>query len=245
MNSLILYSSDFIDSSLVRIGAARAETIWREYRKLVGQEIRIAVFGGERGAAVVRYVGPEEILLDVARLEPSLPLRPIDLIVGLSRPQTVKKVIQLAVMTGVRSLRLVATELGEKSYSTSHLLDDDVLRGEVIKALEQTGEGFAPCISVHRSFVHFCRNYESESPRHVGGLRVLAHPAGDSLGALELVATSVEATLAVGPEPGWSAREISIFTEMGFAHVGLGPRVVRVEVALGLLLGQLQALSQL
>jgi len=245
MNSLIVHTSDFIAPSVVRLGAARAETIWRQYQKLIGQDIRIAVFEGDRGAAVVRCVGPEEILLDVVRLEPSLPLRPIDLIVGLSRPQTVKKVIQLAVMTGVRSLRLVATEFGEKSYSTSHLLKDDVLRGEVIKALEQTGEGLAPRVSVHRSFARFCQNYEAESPRHVSGIRVLAHPAGGSLGALELVATSVEATLAVGPEPGWSAQEVSLFTEMGFAHVGLGQRVVRVEVALGLLLGQLQALSKL
>lgn len=245
MNSLIVYESDFAGPSAVRIGAARVETIWRQYQRLVGQQIRIAVFGGKRGAAVVRDVGPGEMLLDVVRLEPSLPLRPIDLIVGLSRPQTVKKVIQLAVMTGVRSLRLVATELGEKSYSTSHLLDGAVLHGEIIKSLEQTGEGLAPRISVHRSFLHFCRNYELESSRNVGGLRVLAHPAGRSLATLELVETSVEATLAVGPEPGWSAQEVSLFTEMGFAHVGLGPRVVRVEVALGLLLGQLQALSNL
>lgn len=245
LNSLIIYQSEFIDAALVRVGPERSQSLWKAYRDLVGQTVRVAVFGAGRGSAFVREASTEHLLLEVACLEPSLPLRPIDLIVGLSRPQTVKKVIQVAVMTGVRSLSLVRTQLGEKSYVTSHLLEEDYLRDEVVKALEQIGEGVAPTITVHRSFSHFCQNrlgslFIAESP-----LKILAHPGGVPLNSVGGVRDSVEAALAVGPEPGWSDDEKNAFEQHGFLQVGLGPRVVRVEVALSLLLGQLQALSRL
>lgn len=230
---------------MIRIAAPRVEQLWRSYLTLSGQEIRISVFGGDRGVASLRKADAQEILLDVRRMEPSLPLRPIDLVIGLSRPQTVKKVIQTAVMTGVRSLHLVQTEHGEKSYGTSHILEAKALHDETIKALEQTGEGLSPAISVHRSFYHFAQNGLRAIASNVETLKVLAHPGGVSLDSAPRLRQSDQGVLAVGPEPGWSVTELEIFEELDFMRVGLGPRVMRVEIALSFLLGQLQVLSRL
>ena len=38
-------------------------------------------------------------------------------------------------------------------------------------------------------------------------------------------------TLAVGPEGGWSAAEIALFTRAGWRSASLGPRILRVETA--------------
>jgi 16S rRNA (uracil1498-N3)-methyltransferase len=38
-------------------------------------------------------------------------------------------------------------------------------------------------------------------------------------------------TLAVGPEGGWSAAEIALFTRAGWHSASLGPRILRVETA--------------
>ena len=65
------------------------------------------------------------------------------------------------------------------------------------------------------------------------------------MNSVDRVFDSSEIVLAVGPEPGWSSDELTTLEGLGFMKVGLGPRVVRVEVALGLLLGQLQALCSL
>ena len=51
--------------------------------------------------------------------------------------------------------------------------------------------------------------------------------------------------VAIGPERGWSEGEVSVFAEQGFVVVGLGERVLRVEIAVTFLVGQLDALSQL
>jgi 16S rRNA (uracil1498-N3)-methyltransferase len=45
----------------------------------------------------------------------------------------------------------------------------------------------------------------------------------------ELASPSV--ALAVGPEGGWTAEEMQLFTEHGWKHVTLGPRILRAETA--------------
>ena len=43
--------------------------------------------------------------------------------------------------------------------------------------------------------------------------------------------TSQSIALAVGPEGGWTAEEMQLFTEHGWKHVTLGPRILRAETA--------------
>ena len=37
--------------------------------------------------------------------------------------------------------------------------------------------------------------------------------------------------LAIGPEGGWTADEMALFTEHAWTHVTLGPRILRAETA--------------
>ncbi len=48
-------------------------------------------------------------------------------------------------------------------------------------------------------------------------------------GALENETESV--ALAIGPEGGWTAEEMGLFSEGGWRHVTLGPRILRAETA--------------
>lgn len=40
-----------------------------------------------------------------------------------------------------------------------------------------------------------------------------------------------EVALAIGPEGGWTAEEMKLFSESGWRHVTLGPRILRAETA--------------
>jgi 16S rRNA (uracil1498-N3)-methyltransferase len=40
-----------------------------------------------------------------------------------------------------------------------------------------------------------------------------------------------EIALAIGPEGGWTAEEMTLFSESGWRHVTLGPRILRAETA--------------
>jgi 16S rRNA (uracil1498-N3)-methyltransferase len=47
----------------------------------------------------------------------------------------------------------------------------------------------------------------------------------------ERVSESASVSLAIGPEGGWTAEEMALFSELGWKHVTLGPRILRAETA--------------
>ncbi len=242
MNSLIVYPEEGWYEGCVTLLGDRARAARASASCKVGSELHLALFGGEKGIARVRDSSDQKIVLDLVLIKPSLSLRPIDLIVGLSRPQTTKKVIQAAVMSGVRSLHLVHLNSGEKSYLDAHILQDVQLQQEIVKSLEQIWEGLYPEISVHRHFDAFIRKHERCSLRGVDELKVVAHPGAETLSNSAIKSTS-RAVIAVGSEGGWSKQELDALSCVGFRQVGLGERIVRVEVALLYLLGQTMGIS--
>jgi RsmE family RNA methyltransferase len=238
MNSLIVFADEGWESGVVSFRGTRARQIFYANDFVIGQDIAVARLGGAKARARVTQYSPDWIELHLGDVSPSLTLRPLDLIIGLSRPQTIKKVLHTAVMSGVRSLHLVHTFSGEKSYLDSHLLKPECLEQEVVKALEQTGEGLYPSIQVHRSFFGLCERVLDSLACPERQLRLVAAP-GEPLVSPAIFSGSNDAlVLAVGSEAGWSERELGILKERGFIGVGLGPRVLRVEVALSFLLGQ-------
>jgi 16S rRNA (uracil1498-N3)-methyltransferase len=47
----------------------------------------------------------------------------------------------------------------------------------------------------------------------------------------ERVSELASVSLAIGPEGGWTAEEMGLFSESGWKHVTLGPRILRAETA--------------
>ncbi|MFN4896034.1 MAG: RsmE family RNA methyltransferase [Pseudomonadota bacterium] len=237
MNSLIVYRDEGWESKRITLFGERARFAYNAGASQVGAQVHVALFGGDKGLGTIVEASRERVVIDLTWMGPSLELRAIDLVVGLSRPQTTKKVIQAAVMAGVRSLHLVHLSSGEKSYLDAHLLEESNLRTEVVKALEQIWEGNYPEIRVHGHFGRFVAAHKSLLSTSDRAMRVVAEPGGVALGARQCTLSSA-AVIAVGSEGGWSEKELTTLTDLGFVKVGLGTRVVRVEVALLYLLGQ-------
>jgi 16S rRNA (uracil1498-N3)-methyltransferase len=49
--------------------------------------------------------------------------------------------------------------------------------------------------------------------------------------ASQRVSELASVALAIGPEGGWTAEEMAMFSESGWKHVTLGPRILRAETA--------------
>lgn len=244
MNSLLILPEECVSDSRAELVGARALYAYEIHEARVGETVRVGVLGGAKGTALVEYAARDRVVLATQFSDEASPSLPIDLIIGVPRPQTVKKVIQAAVMLGVRSLHFVRTELGEKSYLSSHALEEESLRDETVKALEQVWETVPPQIKVHRTFSYFLKNHYPSIATNPGGtLSMVAHPLGRELVVADAPRVSAaHLMLAIGPERGWSDDEVSAFRSSGFEVIGLGSRVVRVETALVLLMGQINLL---
>jgi RsmE family RNA methyltransferase len=245
VNSLVLVPSEVVNSQQGVLLGARARYAYDQHGVRDGQSIKVGVVGGPRGFGIVSQASPERVVIELSLSSAHLPPVPITLIVGVSRPQTIKKVIQAAVMFGVNALHFARSELGEKSYLQSRSLDRDQMEEESLKALEQVWDSRTPEISIHRSFDylidHVVPTIAEGSSEQV--IKLLAHPTGMPLRVGDAKEIKGAHTLvAIGPERGWSVGEVTRFSEIGFKATSLGERVVRVEHALVFMLGKLALL---
>jgi RsmE family RNA methyltransferase len=246
--NLIVYEAEELreDGSLV-ISGERARHLITVLKVSPGARLRVGQLGGQVGTAVVSLVGSDEVVLRSLELEPVLLPPPVNLIVAMPRPQTLKKVLQTAAMMQVSRLILVRAVRGERSYFSTPVLNPANLRHHLRLGLEQGISTFLPEVSIYDNFGRFMGNELSKLVRE-DSPKLLADPRakkGFSELALETgLSHEEDVTLAVGPEGGWVDAESSLFMQKGFNSFSCGPWVLRVETAVSVLLGQLELLRQ-
>ena len=225
--NIILFEESEVDTPF-SLDDPRVVHLLEVLRRKPGDVTDVGLVDGPRGKAVLRSVDEKQVELDFSWGEEPGALLPIDLIVGLSRPQTSRKILQEVTSLGVRRIHFVLTDRGERSYVTSKLWTTDEWRQCIRSGVEQAfstrfpevqfGMKLAESISVMAAVPQrICLdNYEATS-----NLREVAD--GDQ-GKQAVV-------LAIGSERGWSAKERDRFRDHGFRLAHLGQRPLRTETA--------------
>ena len=128
MNYLWIFENELKKNDKVVIeDSFRSVHLQEILRAKASDQLKVVVLGKGLGTASIEDIKGSKIELQMNELK-SGEERSIDLFVGLSRPQTMKKVLELASGFPVKRLFLHRTELGEKSYETSKVLEDDQLQ---------------------------------------------------------------------------------------------------------------------
>ncbi len=242
MNLVLFEAHELGADRILRLPAKRGEYL----REIQGVEpgflLRVGQIDGPAGQATVLAVDKSEVVLEVGPLAPCDATMDISIVLGLPRPQTLKKVLETAATYGVRRLILTAAHRAQKSYFSSKVLQPERLRAHLLLGLEQ-GMGTAlPEVVVCRAFSDLQLPPEMD-------FKLLATPSAESslpqLGLQRSLLETSRVVLGVGPEGGWSEREERWFVEQGFSPFQMGKRVLRVETAVCSLLAQLFLLQQL
>ncbi len=244
MNYLLILPEECTPDGRVTIKGSRARYVKEFHDLTVGLSISALVRGGKIGTASVEYLEEETLTLSLVLHSDPPPKLPCEVIVGLSRPLTVRKVIQAVSLLGVPRLSLVPSYNGEKSYLNSKGLESEAIEGEIIKGLEQSGDSIPPEIVIYRSFGEFLEQGAPELSSARYGLKLIGSTEKDisSLDCGERIDSSRISVLSIGPEAGWSTIERGHFARIGFRSVALGPRILRVETALTVFVAQVQLL---
>jgi RsmE family RNA methyltransferase len=242
MNCVVLLPNEVNDEGLAVLSGNRALHLIKRHSLTAGLRVRAAILDKGLGYLDVLSVDYSEELITVKALcEEEPPARlPIDLIVAVPRPQTIKKLLHLAASTGLRSLTFVGSEKGEKSYLHSKMLRDPSLHDELLLGIEQACDARVPVVRVAPSIAQLLK----EQPLSLDSdatLRIVA-----DTGAARLFSESVSKekitsfVLTIGAESGWSCRELKLLVGAGFHEVSLGSRMLRVELAAHSLIAQAQ-----
>ncbi len=203
-------------------------------RAAVGDTIRVGVLGGRLGVGIVARLDDDALAMTVTLDREAPPPLPLVLVLALPRPKVVRRVLQAIAALGVKRVVLLGAWRVDRSYWESPLLGDEAIRRELVLGLEQSGDTMLPEVRLRRRFKPFV---EDELDDLAGtSRRLLAHPRAGAP-CPRAVATAV--TLVVGPEGGFNDYEVELLAARGCEAVSLGPRVLRVEQVVPLLIGRL------
>lgn len=244
MNLLLLEPEELVADgadAIVELVGRRAIHATEVLRLHPGEQVRVGVRHGRVGLGEVLQREKELLRLRVV-LDTPPPERPgIDLLLAIPRPKALKKVLPSAASLGVDRIVLVNAARVEKSYFDSKVLNRAFLDELLSLGLEQARDTRPPEVLVRERFRPFV---EDELDAVFGtSTRLLPHPPA-SKPLREASVPSGRAVLAIGPEGGWVPFEVELLQKRGFLPVTVGPRILRVETAVPLLVGQVSLLKE-
>ena len=234
MNIVLLEQQDFEIPTIAVLRGRRLKHILEVHRIKEGEELRVGLIGGKIGQATVTELNNGEIRLAVHLDRNPPPQLPLTILMGLPRPKMLKRIFQTCATMGVRELILINSYRVEKSYWQTPFLQPERIREHLLLGLEQGVDTQLPIVRLEKRFKPFV---EDDLPALCKDKRLLvAHPYQ---AAPCPVPCNEETILAIGPEGGFIPYEIEKLAEQGFSAIELGPRILRVETALPVLLAKL------
>jgi RsmE family RNA methyltransferase len=235
--NLILFESAKTEAPLPR-SDPRAIHVLETLRMHEGDRFDAGIVNGPRGKARIVSVDAHSVALDFScDIEPLAP-DPLDIIVGLPRPQSARRILHDASALGVRRLTFAVTARSDPNYAASSLWTSGEWRRHLIDGAQQAFDTRIPEIIQNLPLA-------SADDDAQDGLRIdfdNYEAAGSLPGLLRSQGAMRESvTLAFGPERGWDAADRDELRVSGFALVSLGRRVMRVETAIASAVAVLRA----
>ncbi len=224
--NIILFDQPF---ERLRLEASdpRGTHIRQVLRAEVGTKVFVGFVNADRARAEVLALEPDgSVELQVIATEPAPAALPVQLLIGLPRPHTAKRILFEAASMAVSAIHFFEAARGEPSYAQSSLWTSNEWRERLRLGTEQSFGTHIPDVTIAPDL----QTAISQLPVAAARIALDNYEAGTSLGqALPVDAGSVQ--IALGPERGWSPEERDIFRKNGWKLAHLGPHVLRTETA--------------
>ena len=241
MNLILLYANDtWSGSSCFLANGRRAEHIRTVLRAVVGDTLRVGLYGGAQGSARVEHMDHEGVTLSVQLTEAPPPRHRFDVVLALPRPKMLRRILRTVAEFGVSNLYLINSARVDKSYWQSPLLSQAKLSDALIAGMERSQDTIAPVVHCHRRFRPFV---EDQLPRLCSGRPCWITDKGAPFALSQTPV--VPAIVMIGPEGGFVPFEIELAVSVVAQRVHLGERTLSVDTALPTALAQGMALMEL
>lgn len=200
----------------VRIGGEEFHHAARVVRVREGEEVELFDGAGQAAGGIVESIGKDELIVRAGNpIEPRESPIALDLAMAIIQLDKFELVLQKATELGARSIIPMITdrvEVRPERYRGRHERWEKI----IFEATKQSGRAVIPKLEAPTPFDDLMPRenkilFDADAPA--------TSPAGNP------------ATLLIGPEGGWSDREIQTAREHGATFAQLGPRRLRAETA--------------
>lgn len=226
--NICLFSSDEINVPL-SVKDERGEHIVKILHKKPGDTFTAGIIGGKAGIATITDVS-DVINFTFEPKSDGKPLNPLKMIIGFPRPIQLKRLLRDIAGLGVCEVHLTGTELGEKSYMQSTLVEKGSAYKMLLDGTVQAGSTHVPELFLHKTLAECLEAVKCDDVK-------LAldniNPACSLTEAMRKTESSTDGNVvaAIGSERGWTDRERKLLEDRGFIRCGMGERILRTETA--------------
>ena len=229
--NICLFSKEEISQPLP-IRDERAQHIIKVLHKKTGDTFTAGIIGGESGSAQITAIDDKGISFVFTAGGSGKPLAPFDMIIGFPRPIQLKRLLRDIAALGVGRVYLTGTDLGEKSYMQSTLVERGAAYKMLLDGTVQAGSTHVPELFLFKSLDECLKSInEAESSGSVS--RFALDNVNPSVRLADAMAEKKPGRViaAIGSERGWTDRERSLLESQGFVRCGMGERIMRTETA--------------
>ena len=213
----------------------RGEHVIKILHKKAGDTFTAGILGGQSGTATINKIDDECIFFTFEPSGNGKPLNPLKMIIGFPRPIQLKRLLRDIAALGVCEVHLTGTELGEKSYLQSTLVEKGNAYKMLYDGTVQAGSTFVPELFLHKTLseclcfldgkTSICLALDNKNP---------AMRLQDALEQKVSASSGKEQNqivAAIGSERGWTDKERTLLETNGFIRCGMGERIMRTETA--------------
>ena len=234
--NIILFEQEELEKPLP-IRDDRARHILKVLGFGAGDSFDMGLINGPKGKGKLVSISEKEMEIEFSLGDEVPQLHPITLLMAYVRPVNAQRIIRDVTSLGVEHIMLFQGGKSEKSYASAKAYLPENLNGFLKEGAEQAFCTQIPTLSHHKSLEECLENLSLNLP-------LFALDNYEATSKLSTMKKNIPAaSLAVGPERGWSANERSLFRKKGFELVSLGERVLRTETAciagISMLLGRM------
>jgi 16S rRNA (uracil1498-N3)-methyltransferase len=221
MSQRFFVESPIGEAASARLVDSEAQHLAKVMRAKLGDEVTLFDGSGQEFTGRISAIGKSAVDLEIVQRRPiDRELRnPLTLAVSLPKGDRQKVLVEKLVELGVTRLIPLDTQRSVAEGTPAALAR---LLRQVIEASKQCGRNRLMEIAEPLTLSRLIETTAAAE------LRVLAHPAG---GALSALSPSAAATVAIGPEGGFTDDEVAAAQAAGWEVVAFGPRTLRIETA--------------
>ena len=232
--NICLFTQEEITKPL-SIKDQRGQHIIKILHKKAGDTFTAGVLGGQSGTATINKIDDEGIFFTFEPGSSGKPLNPLKMIIGFPRPIQLKRLLRDIAALGVCEVHLTGTELGEKSYMQSTLVEKGNAYKMLYDGTVQAGSTFVPELFLHKTLsecLSFLEGSTATAEKSVAHLALdNKNPTMRLQEALSQEKGISEVIAAIGSERGWTDKERNLLEANGFIRCGMGERIMRTETA--------------
>lgn len=225
--NICLFNSQEIDKPL-SIGDERAQHLIKVLHKKAGDTFTAGIIDGKSGTATITDITADAISFSFEATGEGKNLKPLKMIIGFPRPIQLKRLLRDIAALGVCEVHLTGTELGEKSYMQSTLVERGAAYKMLLDGTVQAGSTHVPQLFLHQTLKECLETITTADDK---ALLLALDNVNPAYSLVKAMSDEKNVVAAIGSERGWTDKERKMLEDAGFVRCGMGERIMRTETA--------------